>query len=189
MNKDQIYSIKTAMENNEFCILENFLETSRLPTWSQLINSLNDSAHKPADFHVNDPFVETQVNYAVRRGIGYFYSFFDNKDVHVQPVLDPILAELAENDLPFIGSSVFINLVTEDEHAKPHKDAYGHSIYIQCEGTTTWRFHEPDDLDTVIGGYTLNPGDAIFFSGESWHSVYADTPRASIVIRMPHEGQ
>jgi hypothetical protein len=191
MNENQIYSIKNAIKSEDYCFLESFIDPAKLPGWSELISSLNNSAHTKADFHVNDPFVETQVNHAIRRGIGYFYSFFDSSDVHVQPFLDPIIEEFEENGLTFIGTSVFMNLFTEDDYAKVHRDEEGSSIYIQCEGTATWRFHKDSEggPDSIIEGYVLNPGDAVFFTEHAYHSVTTDTPRASIVLRMPPKTQ
>lgn len=184
MNQDHLDLIKDTLEDNSFCALTGFLPIDQLPNWSTLLLSLNDAAHKTADFHVNDPFVETQINHVIRRGAGYFYGFFDNSDVHVKPLLSETIKTLEENDLPFFGNSIFINLFTEDDYARPHKDDWSNNIYIQCEGTTTWRFHQGTDLDECLDTITLNPGDAVFFTGDVYHSVTADTPRASIVLRM-----
>lgn len=184
MNPDHIENIKAALAENSFCILENFAAPADLPNWSDAINSLNASAHKQADFHINDPFIETQINFAIRRGIGYFYSFFDNKDVYVQPKLEPIVKELQDNDLNFFGNSIFINLFTEDDFARPHSDDWSNNLYIQCEGQTTWMLYEKKDSPEPSETHILSPGDAIFFTGDIIHSITADTPRASIVLRM-----
>lgn len=185
MNIDHVDAIKEAIEDGYFCVLTEFATPStELPIWPDFIASLNKSAHTKADFHVNDPFVETQVNFLIRRGIGYFYSIFDNSDVYINEKLTPIVQELTSHELPFVGSSIFLNLLTEDDYAHPHKDENTHNLYIQCEGSTTWTLSK--DLEQLRAEtYILNPGDAIFFTGDMFHSVSANTPRAGIALGMP----
>lgn len=184
MTPEHLEAIKAALQDNSFCFLPDFQPSDQLPNWSEIINALNQAAHTKADFHINDPFVETQINHVIRRGVGYFYGFFNNSDVHVNPKLAQTIQTLNDNGLPFFGNSIFLNLFTEDDYARPHNDDWSHNIYIQCEGSTTWRFHQDEDPDNVLDTITLEPGDAVFFTGDTYHSVSADTPRASIVLRL-----
>jgi hypothetical protein len=190
MKSSDIKEIKLRLDKGGYYILRAFLGPEERPTWNQMINSLNQSAHTKADFHVNDPFVELQVNYVIRRGVGYFYSFLDESDKYVGPLAAEIVKSLNENDLPFTmrGASIFMNLFTEDDYAKPHKDDWSNNLYIQCEGSSNWEFFENNDPTTPGILETLRPGDAVLFSGDVYHSVSANTPRASIVLRMPREG-
>jgi hypothetical protein len=187
MNENHIYSIKEAIEDNFFCALPEFIPAGQLPNWSDLINAVNEAAHKPADFHVKDPFVETQVNFTIRRGIGYFHSFFDNSSVQINSKLAPVLQELKDNGLEFFGNSIFLNLFTEDDYARPHGDGLGNYIYIQCEGSASWMLYKNADSEDPFDTVVLSPGDAICFTGDVYHAVTANSPRASIVLRMTRE--
>jgi hypothetical protein len=189
MRSEHVDLIRASIQDNSFCLLENFLGPDVAISWPNVINALNDASHQDPDFHVNDPFVETQINKVIRRGAGYFYGFLDDSDVHVQPLIEPVIQELGEYGLDFFGSIVFMNLFTQDDYAHPHKDAPSSSIYIQCEGSTTWRFYSDPDIGSCIETLHLNAGDAVFFTGNVYHSVVANTPRASIVLRMPLEAQ
>ena len=184
MNSEHIDQIKRTLDENSFCLLSDFASPDQLPSWSEIIQSVNAAAQVKPDFHVNSPLVERQINSTIRRGVGYFYSFFTADDEHVYPKLKPLTDELEANDLPFFGSSIFMNLFTEDDYASIHKDDWSNNLYIQCEGTTTWMFYTDGDSDKIIDSKKLNPGDAIFFTGDVYHSVTADTPRASVVLRM-----
>lgn len=189
MKASHIEQINQALSKNTFCILKEFADKSDLPAWDDIIATLNTAAHTKADFHVNDPFVELQINHAIRRGVGYFYSFFDDSDETVWPKLSPIAEELRTHGLEFEarGASVFLNLFTEDDFAANHKDQWSNNLYIQCEGSTLWTFYDNDDRDLEKSSRILNPGDAVFFTGDVYHAVSATTPRASIVLRMPRE--
>ena len=177
--------MKEALVNNSFCLLENFASSDELPSWSEIIQSANDSAQTTPKFHVQAPLTERQINSTICLGVGYFYSIVSEEDEHIRQKVKPLTDELGKNGLPLSVAHAFISLFTGDESAALHNDPGSNNLYIQCEGTTKWELYASEDPSQVIYKKYLNPGEAIFFTGDVHHAVTPATPRAAILLRMP----
>ena len=107
------------------------------------------------------------------------HNIFDVPQVNL--VLDEIKKNNNNVSQTFFSAHMYISLSKESETFGKHKDD-SDVWFWQCIGKTKWEVFESNNIHT----YTLEPGDFIYISRNTFHKVTPLSPRVGISFGMDY---